>query len=126
MRINQELAAFLLVLFAGTVPSTAAAQQTSQPSAKSQPAAQSAKPAEPDARCDDYYYFTLGHYFQQEYEASSHAEDANRAIDFFKKAYAIDPNSHQIGEELAEIYFQSQRIRDAVQEAQSKIGRAHV
>jgi tetratricopeptide (TPR) repeat protein len=119
MRISQELAAFLLVLFAGTVPSTAAAQQTSQPSAKSQPAAQAAKPAEPDARADAYYYFTLGHYYQQEYEASSHAEDANRAIDFFKKAYAIDPNSHQIGEELAEIYFQSQRIRDAVQEAQS-------
>jgi tetratricopeptide (TPR) repeat protein len=119
MRISQELAAFLLVLFAGTVPSTAAAQQASQPSAKSQPTAQTAKPAEPDARADAYYYFTLGHYYQQEYEASSHAEDANRAIDFFKKAYAIDPNSHQIGEELAEIYFQSQRIRDAVQEAQS-------
>jgi tetratricopeptide (TPR) repeat protein len=123
MRINQQLAASLLVLFAPTLPSAAAAQQGSRPPAKPQPVAQAANPAEPDARADAYYYFTLGHYYQQEYEASSHAEDANRAIDFFKKAYAIDPNSHQIGEGLAEIYFQSQRIRDAVLEAQSIIAK---
>jgi len=123
MRINQQLAALSFVLLAATMPNAAAAQQASQPSAKSQPAAQAAKPAEPDSRADAYYYFTLGHYYQQEYEASSHAEDANRSIEFFKKAYAIDPNSHQIGEELAEIYFQSQRIRDAVLEAQSIIGK---
>jgi tetratricopeptide (TPR) repeat protein len=121
MRICQKLAAFLLVLIATTMPATAAAQQGGRPSAKPQPAEQAAKPGEPDPRADAYYYFTLGHYYQQEYEASSHAEDANRSIDFFKKAYAIDPNSHQIGEELAEIYFQSQRIRDAVLEAQSII-----
>ena len=123
MRINQQLASFSLVLFAATMPNAAAAQQASQLSSKSQPAAQAAKPAEPDSRADAYYYFTLGHYYQQEYEASSHAEDANRSIEFFKKAYAIDPNSRQIGEELAEIYFQSQRIRDAVLEAQSIIGK---
>jgi tetratricopeptide (TPR) repeat protein len=121
MRICQQLAAFLLVLIATTTPAAAAAQQGGRPSAKPQPAEQAAKPGEPDPRADAYYYFTLGHYYQQEYEASSHAEDANRSIDFFKKAYAIDPNSHQIGEELAEIYFQSQRIRDAVLEAQSII-----
>jgi tetratricopeptide (TPR) repeat protein len=123
MRISRQLAALLLVLFATTVPGAAAGLQGSRPSAKPQPAAPAASPAQPDTRADAYYYFTLGHYYQQEYEASSHAEDANRAIDFFKKAYAIDPNSHQIGEELAEIYFQSQRIRDAVQEAQSIIAK---
>jgi tetratricopeptide (TPR) repeat protein len=123
MRISRQLAALLLVLFATTVPGAAAGLQGSRPSTKPQPAAPAASPAQPDTRADAYYYFTLGHYYQQEYEASSHAEDANRAIDFFKKAYAIDPNSHQIGEELAEIYFQSQRIRDAVQEAQSIIAK---
>jgi tetratricopeptide (TPR) repeat protein len=124
MKISQQFAAFLLVPVAIVMPRPAAAQQGDRQSpGKSQPAAQSAKPAEPDSRADAYYYFTLGHYYQQEYEASSHAEDANRAIDFFKKAYALDPNSHQIGEELAEIYFQSQRIRDAVLEAQSIIAK---
>src|SRR4029077_1061985 len=61
------------------------------------------------------------HYYQQEYEVTSHADDANKAIEFFKKAYALDPSSQQISEELAEMYFQSQRIRDAVLEAQSII-----
>src|SRR6266571_1893756 len=120
MRTSQQLAALLLALIAATAPCAAAARQGNRPSpAKQQPASQPGKSADTDQHADAYYYFTLGHYYQQEYEASSHAEDANRAIDFFKKAYAIDPNSHQIGEELAEIYFQSQRIRDAVQEAQS-------
>jgi tetratricopeptide (TPR) repeat protein len=123
MRISQRLAAFLLLPIASAVPGTVAAQQGSRPSAKPRPAEQASKPAEADPRADAYYYFTLGHYYQQEYEASSHAEDANRSIDFFKRAYAIDPSSHQIGEELAEIYFQSQRIRDAVLEAQSIIAK---
>ena len=61
----------------------------------------------------------MGHYFAQEYQISSHAEDANKAIDFLKKAFTLDPNSQQIGDELAEIYYQSQRIRDAVTEANS-------
>ena len=61
----------------------------------------------------------MGHYFAQEYQISSHAEDVNKAIDFLKKAFTLDPNSQQIGDELAEIYYQSQRIRDAVTEANS-------
>ena len=66
-----------------------------------------------------YYDFVMGHYFAQEYQISSHTEDVNKAIDFLKKAFTLDPNSQQIGDELAEIYYQSQRIRDAVTEANS-------
>ena len=124
MRISWQLAAFLLLLTAAIQPRATAAQQGDRPSpAKPQQTAQSGKTAEPDARADAYYYFTLGHYYQQEYGASNHAEDANRAIDFYKKAYALDPDSQQISEELAEIYFQSQRIRDAVLEAQAVIAK---
>ena len=124
MKISQLLAVSLLALTAAGGPRAAAAPQADRQSpAKPQPAAQSGKPTEVDQRADAYYYFTLGHYYQQEYEASSHAEDANRAIDFYKKAYALDPNSQQISEELAEIYYQSQRIRDAVNEAQSIIAK---
>ena len=124
MRISKQFAVILLVLIAATTSGDVAARQNGRQSpGKSQPAAQAAKAAEPDTRADAYFFFTLGHYYQQEYEASSHSEDANRSIDFYKKAYALDPNSHQIGEELAEIYFQSQRIRDAVTEAQSIISK---
>jgi tetratricopeptide (TPR) repeat protein len=65
-----------------------------------------------------YYDFTLGHYYQQRYEASRDSGDAELAIDSFKKAYALDPSSATIRQQLAEVYFQSQRIRDAVLEAQ--------
>ncbi len=124
MRISWQLAAFLMLLTAAIQPRATAAQQGARPSpAKPQQTAQSGKTAEPDARADAYYYFTLGHYYQQEYGTSNHAEDANRAIDFYKKAYALDPDSQQISEELAEIYFQSQRIRDAVLEAQAVIAK---
>src|SRR5258708_4394138 len=124
MRTSQQLAVLLLALIAATAPRAAAARQGNRPSlAKQQPASQPGKPADADQHADAYYYFALGHYYQQEYEAASHADDANRAIDFYKKAYALDPNSQHIGEELAEIYFQSQRIRDAVLEAQSIIGK---
>ena len=124
MRISWQLAAFLLLLTAAIQPRATAAQQGARPSpAKPQPAAQSGKTGEADPRADAYYYFTLGHYYQQEYGTSNHAEDANRAIDFYKKAYALDPESQRISEELAEIYFQSQRIRDAVLEAQAVIAK---
>jgi tetratricopeptide (TPR) repeat protein len=68
---------------------------------------------------DAYYDFVMGHYYTQEFAISGRSEDVNKAIDFLKKAYALDPSSQQIGDELAEIYYQSQRIRDAVTEAQS-------
>ena len=87
------------------------------------PSAQSASQDQIATRAEAYYDFVMGHYFAQEYQISSHAEDVNKAIDFLKKAFTLDPNSQQIGDELAEIYYQSQRIRDAVTEAQSILSR---
>src|SRR5262249_12018904 len=37
-----------------------------------------------------------------------------KAIDAYKKAYAIDPESPTIGERLAEMYWKAQRVREAV------------
>src|SRR5271168_5197734 len=68
-------------------------------------------------RADAYYYFTMGHIFEQQYEATSRSEYATQAIDAYKKAYALDPKSPVIGERLAEMYWKAQRIRDAVDEA---------
>ncbi len=63
----------------------------------------------------------MGHYYAQQYAVTSHADDANKSIDFYKKAFALDTSSQEIGNQLAEIYFQSQHVRDAVTEAQSMI-----
>src|SRR5216684_4477199 len=91
----------------------APAQETSAPSAGQVPS----------PRADAYYDCTLGHIYEQQYENTSKAEYASQAIDFYKKAYALDPKSPVIGERLAEMYWKAQRIHDAVAEAQEILKR---
>ena len=79
--------------------------------------------AAPSERADAYYNFTMGHVYEQQYENTSKAEYATQAIDFYKKAYALDPKSPVIGERLAEMYWKAQRVRDAVAEAQEILKR---
>jgi len=117
MKIGRYLAVLSLFLLLGG-SSAGAWQGKNNPNTQPTPAA----PASQDEiakHAEAYYDFVMGHYFAQEYQISSHAEDVNKAIDFLKKAFTLDPNSQQIGDELAEIYYQSQRIRDAVTEANS-------
>jgi tetratricopeptide (TPR) repeat protein len=68
-------------------------------------------------RADAYYEFTMGHLYELDYEQTNQPEAASKAIEAYKKAYAMDPNSPIIGERLAEMYWKSQRVRDAVNEA---------
>ena len=60
----------------------------------------------------------MGHLAEQQYEITNNADMATQAIDAYKKALDLEPNSPIIMERLAEIYAKSQRIRDAVSEAQ--------
>lgn len=76
-----------------------------------------------DQRAQIYYNVTMGHLYAQEFESSGHAEDAAKAIDFYKRAYALDPSSQEIGEDLAEVYFLAHRSREAVNEATEIIRR---
>jgi tetratricopeptide (TPR) repeat protein len=117
MKTGRYLAVLPLLWSLGAI-STGARQSRTNPAPPSAPAA-SASADEAAKRAEAYYDFVMGHYYAQEFQASSHADDVNKAIDFLKKAFTLDPNSQQIGDELAEIYYQSQRIRDAVTEANS-------
>ena len=56
--------------------------------------------------------------FEEEFQATGKSEMASQAVDSYKKALDLEPNSPVIMERLAEIYAKSQRIRDAVTEAQ--------
>jgi tetratricopeptide (TPR) repeat protein len=56
--------------------------------------------------------------YEDRYDMSGRSEDANLAIAAYKKAYELDPRASVIGERLAETYAKSQRIREAVLEAQ--------
>jgi len=82
-----------------------------------------ALPSKDSARAEAYFNYTMGHIYEQQYEATSRAEYATSAIEAYKKAYALDPKSPVIGERLAEMYWKAQRIREAVAEAQEILKR---
>lgn len=121
------------VLAAQDAPRAPIAPPMEAPQSSTRPAPAAGAPASADAsnsgglsaadRATAYFDFTIGHYYQSEYEITSSSDDADQAIDYFKKAFELDPSSDVIGEQLAEMYFQSQRIRDAVLEAQGIIQR---
>jgi len=117
MKTGRHIGVFSLFLLLGGL--SAGARQAKNNQNTQAPAGASASQDDIATHADAYYDFVMGHYFSQEYQISSHTEDVNKAIDFLKKAFTLDPNSQQIGDELAEIYYQSQRIRDAVNEANS-------
>ena len=91
-----------------------------QTEAQSQPPA-APKSASQPSQADAYYYFMLGHVQELNYELSNSADDSAAAIDSYKKALEIDPNSAVVKERLAEIYAKSQHIRDAVVQAQEAL-----
>ena len=59
---------------------------------------------------DAYYYLTIGHLQEQQFEIDSSAAAASQAIDSYKKALALAPDSPVIMERLAEMYAKVQRI----------------
>jgi tetratricopeptide (TPR) repeat protein len=121
MKTSRYLAASSLLLL--IVAASANARQTRNNSGAQAATGASGPQEEIRTKAEAYYDFVMGHYYAQEYQITSRSDDANKAIDSLKKAFTLDPSSQQIGDELAEIYYQSQRVRDAVVEAQSILGK---
>src|SRR3990172_1835157 len=106
-------------LFGGAGAHGAAQRESSAP-----PAAQvGSSEGSQDSRAETYFNFMMGHLYEGEYRSSSQREAADRAVEHYKRAYALDPASAVIGEQLAEMYFISQQLREAVAEAQSVVRR---
>ncbi len=121
MKSSQTFYGLLPLFIAMAIPCAAAPQTVPPPTANPHPAAQAAKQLDLDQSSEAYLDYAMGHYYQQEYEVTGHADDANKSIDFYKKAYAVDPNSQQIGNELAEMYFQCSTSATQCSKAQSMI-----
>src|SRR5256885_12991029 len=80
-------------------------------------------PATTTSPPDAYFNYTMGHIAEQQYEQTSRSEYATQAIEYYKKAYALDPKSPVIGERLAEMYWKAQRVHEAEGEAQGLLKR---
>src|SRR3984885_2179138 len=85
------------------------------------PAAKAPISTADSARADAYYYFTMGHLQEEQFEMNSSSDMATQSIDSYKKALQLEPDSATILERLAEIYAKSQHIREAVVQAQAAL-----
>ncbi|HXQ25091.1 MAG TPA: tetratricopeptide repeat protein [Candidatus Acidoferrales bacterium] len=111
------------ILFGVAIASTGAAARP-QPAAQAQvpaPSSTSGKPANPAPSADAYYYFSMGHLQELQFELTSSGDAATESIESYKKALELEPGSAVILERLAEIYAKSQHIRDAVIQAQAAL-----
>ena len=106
---------------AASQKATGSATQSKSTSASSSASAEPESTGPESQRGDLYYYFTLGHVLEQQYEMTGRAELAAQSIDAYKKALELSPRSSVAMERLAEIYAKSQHIRDAVVEAQEAL-----
>ena len=86
---------------------------------------QDQKFSQPDSakRSEAMYNFAMGHLNEIYFVNTNESKYANLALDFYKKAYALDPDSPVIGEHLAEMYYEAHRTQDAVTEAQGILQR---
>jgi tetratricopeptide (TPR) repeat protein len=119
MKIKFCLAAMLLasLAFAQQTPTagTSASQAQETPSAPSQSRT-------PD-RAAAYYHYSLAHIYEELVAMYGRAELANKAIEEYKLAIQNDPSNGFLNAGLAELLYKTNRISDAVREAQDVIKR---
>jgi len=120
LHMKTILSAALLAMLLGapTAPAQSAAEALTTPRAQTPAGSITATDS---SRADAYYYFTMGHLQERQYEMTSSAELATQSIESYKQALELDPGSAVILERLAEIYAKSQHIRDAVIQAQNAL-----
>jgi len=119
MRVSLRYAA---IVFAGLMAAAVAGGRASAQAKATPPADVSAEQKfsqpDPSKRSEALYDFAMGHLNEVYFVNTNESSYANAALDFYKKAYALDPNSQVIGEHLAEMYYEAHRTHDAVIEAQ--------
>ena len=97
------------------VAATSFAQQASAP-AETKSGAQSV--SRKTDRAAAYFHYTLAHMYEDQFGVSNRAELASKAIAEYRLAIDADPTSEYLTAGLAELYFRTGRIRDAVLQAQ--------
>ena len=68
-----------------------------------------------------YYHYMLAHEYEEMATTFGRSEYATRAIEEYKMALNADPSSKYLNSHLAELYFKTGKIREAVVAAQERI-----
>ena len=72
---------------------------------------------------DAYYHYMLAHHYEQMATTFGRSEYATRAIEEYKMALNEDPSSKYLRRHLAELYFNTGRIKEAIEDAQREVKR---
>ncbi|MGO8758827.1 MAG: tetratricopeptide repeat protein [Terracidiphilus sp.] len=105
-------AAPALAPVAAPVPALGSPAQTAKsdaPPAKSAPAPAAVEPN----RAQAYYHLGLASIYEDEAITEGRSDEMNQAIEQYKLALNADPNSPQINDSLADLYFRAGRVHDA-------------
>src|SRR4051794_34295637 len=98
-------------LFAESKPSVPAKQETTT------------APAQENTRGTAYYHLALAHSYEDMAANTGRQDYATRAVEEYKLALNADPTSAFLNNGLAELYFRTGRVRDAILTAQDTIKR---
>jgi tetratricopeptide (TPR) repeat protein len=93
--------------------------QSAKPAAAAKATTQA--PSQGSELADAYYHYMLAHAYEQMSANYGRPEYAKQAIAEYKKALANDPNSTFLNHGLAELYYKTGRIKDAIEAAQALI-----
>jgi predicted Zn-dependent protease len=116
----------LLATFALTAGALAqAAKPGSQPpvppaSGQSDQKSTAAAPGTPD-QAGAYYHYMMAHEYEEMATTFGRSEYASRAIEEYKMALNDDPSSKFLNSHLADLYFKTGHIREAIVAAQDRV-----
>jgi tetratricopeptide (TPR) repeat protein len=109
-----------LALAAGALAQSPS-QNTASPTSSTASAPPSATGGELTGRSAGYYHYMLAHEYEEMAPTYGRPEYSTRAIEEYKLALDADPDSKYLNGHLAELYFRTGRIKDAIVAAQEQI-----
>lgn len=110
------LSALALAVLAMGAPMAGA--QGAQPAASANPQQNSVQTPN---RGDAYYHYMLAHEYEEMANTYGRPEYATRAVEEYKLALNADPASKFLNDGLAELYYRTGRVKEAILAAQAQI-----
>ena len=101
--------AFLLVVSTGLVCLAQTQSKTAAPAAA------------PDVKSDAYYHFAMGRLYAEMGQADGNRSEITKAIQHYQEALKLDPNASIIFEELSDLYIATNRLQDAISQAEDQL-----
>jgi tetratricopeptide (TPR) repeat protein len=98
-----------------TAPAQASPAQALKSDAQSSHASQAptAAPATETNRAQAYYHLALASVYEDDAVSEGRSDEVNQAIEQYKLALNADPNSAELNDDLADLYFRVGRVHDA-------------